>query len=257
MVVNGRVDPIEDIETINLELALADLESVKKKQESLPRALKSQDKAVSGRAKELVPVLEKLVAALEEGKAARSVDLTAEDIAVVKELNLITLKKTLYLCNVDEDAVPDGNEYVEKVKEYAAAEGAEVMMICGKLESEIAGLETEEEKSEFLEAAGIEQSGLDQLTHKAYNMLGLRTYFTAGEKEVRAWTFHAGDKAPQAAGVIHSDFEKGFIKAEVYHYDDLIQFGSESKVKEAGKFRIEGKEYEVKDGDIVHFRFNV
>jgi GTP-binding protein YchF len=255
--VNGRVDPIEDIETINLELALADLESVKKKQEGLPRAMKSHDKKVSGKAKELVPILEKLASALEEGKPARSIELSDEDLLAIKDLNLITLKKTLYLCNVDEEALPDGNEYVAKVKEYASGEGAEVMMICGKLESEIAGLETEEEKAEFLEAAGIEQSGLDQLTHKAYNMLGLRTYFTAGEKEVRAWTFHAGAKAPQAAGVIHTDFEKGFIKAEVYHYDDLVEFGSESKVKEAGKFRIEGKEYEVKDGDIVHFRFNV
>ncbi|MCO4794044.1 MAG: redox-regulated ATPase YchF [Bacteriovoracaceae bacterium] len=255
--VNGRIDPIEDIETINLELALADLESVKKKQETLPRAIKSQDKKVSGRAKELVPVLEKVGAALEEGRAARSVDLSEDDIEVIKELNLITLKKTLYLCNVDEDSVTDGNEYVEKVREYASKQGAEVAIICGKLESEIASLETLEEKKEFLEAAGIEESGLDQLTHKAYSMLDLRTYFTAGEKEVRAWTFHAGSKAPQAAAVIHTDFEKGFIKAEVYHCDDLFELGTEAKVKEAGKFRIEGKEYEVKDGDIVHFRFNV
>lgn len=255
--VSGRVDPIEDIEIINLELALADLESVKKKQLVMPRSLKSHDKQVSGKAKELVPILDKLEKALSEGMAARTVDLSDEDLLIVKDLNLITFKKTLYLCNVDEDALPDGNEYVERVREFAKGEDAEVLVICGKLESEIAGLETEEEKKDFLEAAGIVESGLDQLTQKAYSMLGLRTYFTAGEKEVRAWTFEAGAKAPQAAGVIHTDFEKGFIKAEVYHCNDLFEYGAESKVKEAGKFRIEGKEYEVKDGDIVHFRFNV
>jgi ribosome-binding ATPase YchF (GTP1/OBG family) len=167
------------------------------------------------------------------------------------------MKKVLYLCNVDEEGMTVDNEHVKSVIAYANKEASEVQKICGKLESEIASLETPEEKQEFMEAAGIAESGLDKLTRTAYNMLGLKTYFTAGVKEVRAWTFQDGYKAPQCAGVIHSDFERGFIRAEVFHYDDLIQFGSESKVKEAGKFRVEGKEYLVKDGDIMHFRFNV
>ena len=176
---------------------------------------------------------------------------------LIKDLNLITLKKTLYLCNEDEDSLLEDNDHVKKVIEIAKSEGSEVLKICGKLESEISALDSEEEKKEFMEAAGIEVSGLELLTHAAYKMLGLRTYFTAGEKEVRAWTFREGAKAPQAAGVIHTDFERGFIKAEVYHYDDLMEFGSEQKAKENGKLRMEGKEYVVKDGDIIHFRFNV
>jgi ribosome-binding ATPase YchF (GTP1/OBG family) len=167
------------------------------------------------------------------------------------------MKKVIYLCNVDEEGLTSDNDHVKHVKEYAKNENSEVMVTCGKLESEIASLETLEEKKEFLEAAGIEESGLDKLTRAAYHMLGLKTYFTAGVKEVRAWTFHDGYKAPQCAGIIHSDFEKGFIRAEVFSYEDLIQYGTEAKVKEAGKFRVEGKEYLVKDGDIMHFRFNV
>lgn len=256
--VSGRIDPIEDIQTINLELALADLEVVERKLANASKSLKSMNKEVATKAKVQQPILEKLQKELSEGNAARSLGLSEEDQEAVSELNLITLKPVLYLCNVDEDAVTaGGNEYVEKVKEFAAAENSLTFMICGKLESEIASLESEEEKKEFMEAAGIERSGLQVLAKLAYDMLGLRTYFTAGEKEVRAWTFHAGAKAPQAAGVIHTDFERGFIKAEVYHCDDLFTLGTEAKVKEAGKFRVEGKEYEVKDGDIMHFRFNV
>jgi GTP-binding protein YchF len=255
--VSGRVDPIDDIETINIELALADAEVVIKKLSNLPKQMKNQNKEISNRAKAQQPILERLQVHLNEGLAARALDLTEEEVEVVSDLNMITMKKVLYLCNVDEDCVEGDNDYVKSVRELAAKEDAEVSIICGKLESEIASLETEEEKAEFLEAAGLEESGLQALTRTAYDMLGLRTYFTAGEKEVRAWTFNAGDKAPAAAGVIHTDFERGFIKAEIYHCDDLFNLGTEQKVKEAGKFRVEGKEYEVKDGDVIHFRFNV
>lgn len=255
--VHGKVNPKDDIETINLELAFADLEVVEKKLQNIPKLLKSQNKDVLSSAKIQLPLLEKLKIELESGVAARNSSLSDEDKLALADLNLITMKKVIYLCNVDEEGLIKDNDHVMAVKEYAKNENSEVQIICGKLESEIASLETLEEKKEFLEAAGIEESGLDKLTRAAYNMLGLKTYFTAGVKEVRAWTFEDGFKAPQCAGVIHTDFERGFIKAEVFHFDDLIKYGSESKVKEAGKFRIEGKEYLVKDGDIMHFRFNV
>lgn len=255
--VNGKVDPADDITTINFELALADLEVVEKRLGNLPKALKSQNKDVSGRAKVQLPILEKMKAHLEEGNAARTMELSEDDLDVIKEFNFITLKPVLYLCNVDEDGMSEDNEYVKEVKKIAEADGSKVIKICGKLESEISALETDEEKAEFLEAAGLEKSGLQILTKEAYDLLGLQTYFTAGEKEVRAWTFKSGYKAPQAAGIIHTDFERGFIKAEIYHCDDLFSLGTEQKVKEAGKLRIEGKEYVVKDGDIIHFRFNV
>ncbi len=255
--VHGKVNPKDDIETINLELAFADLEVVEKKLQNIPKLLKSQNKDVLTSAKIQLPLLEKLKVELEKGIAARNSSLTEEDRLAVADLNLITMKKVIYLCNVDEEGLSKDNEHVKAVKEYAKNENSEVMILCGKLESEIASLETLEEKKEFLQAAGITESGLDKLTRAAYNMLGLKTYFTAGVKEVRAWTFQEGFKAPQCAGIIHSDFERGFIKAEVFHYEDLIKYGSEAKVKEAGKFRVEGKEYVVKDGDIMHFRFNV
>jgi GTP-binding protein YchF len=255
--VHGKVNPKDDIETINLELAFADLEVVEKKLQNIPKFLKSQDKNISGKAKAQLPILERLKAELENGVPARGVDLTKEEKEDIKELNLITMKPVLYLCNVDEAGLLADNEHVKVVMDLAKKENAEVMKICGKLESEISMLETEEEKKEFMEAAGIPESGLSILTKKAYDMLGLKTYFTAGVKEVRAWTFEDGYIAPQCAGIIHSDFERGFIRAEVFHYNDLVQYGSEAKVKEAGKFRVEGKEYVVQDGDIMHFRFNV
>ena len=255
--VSGRVDPIDDIEIINMELALADAEVVSKKLSNLPKLMKNQNKEISSTAKKMQPVLEKLLKSLEDGVQAKRVNLDDEEEEIISELNLITLKKVLYLCNVDEESLLEENEHVKKVREYAQNEGSGVLTICGKLESEIASLDTDEEKAEFMEAAGIEVSGLELLTHAAYKMLGLRTYFTAGVKEVRAWTFKEGAKAPEAAGVIHTDFEKGFIKAEVYHCDDLFKLGSEAKVKEAGKLRMEGKEYVVQDGDVMHFRFNV
>lgn len=255
--VDGRVDPEEDIEVINLELALADLEAVEKRLGSLDKSIKSHVKEISEKAKFAKPILLRLQEELAEGRAARSLSLDPAEIAAVADLHLITLKKVLYACNTDEECLEEENEHVKKVRAYAEKEGSQVIAICGKLESEIAALDSDEEKEEFMESVGIAESGLDQLISAAYGMLGLRTYFTAGEKEVRAWTFHEGAKAPEAAGVIHTDFERGFIKAEVYACEDLFMFGSESAVKEKGKMRIEGKEYPVKDGDVMHFRFNV
>ncbi|EQC43574.1 redox-regulated ATPase YchF [Bacteriovorax sp. Seq25_V] len=255
--VHGEVNPVDDIETINMELALADLEVVERKLSNLPKLMKNQNKEIASKAKVAQPILETLAKELAEGRSARTLGLSEEDMDVISDLNLITLKKVLYLCNVDEEGIFEDNDYVKAVQKFAADEGSLSMKICGKLESEIASLDTDEEKAEFMEAAGIETTGLATLTKAAYEMLGLRTYFTAGVKEVRAWTFRAGAKAPEAAGVIHSDFERGFIKAEIYHCEDLFTYGTEGKVKEAGKLRMEGKEYVVKDGDVIHFRFNV
>jgi hypothetical protein len=197
------------------------------------------------------------MSALEKGLPARSVELEDRQKDLIADLHLITMKKQLYCCNVGENDIGSDNDYVKAVKRHAETDGSGVVVISGKLESEIASLDSQEEKAEFLEAAGLEESGLDQLISKAYELLGLKTYFTAGEKEVRAWTFPAKAKAPQAAGVIHSDFERGFIRAEAYHCTDLFEYKSEQKLKENGKIRLEGKEYEVRDGDILHFRFNV
>lgn len=254
--VSNAINPISDIETINTELALADLESVEKrivKQEKSTRISKEAAKEAAT----MLPILNAVKGALSEGKAARSVELTDDQKEILQGMQLITTKPIIYLCNVDEDGLDGHNPYVEKVKAYAQEEGSEVLVTCGKIESEIAALETQEERDEFLEMVGLEESGLDSLIHAGYQTLGLRTFFTAGADENRAWTFHAGDKAPQAAGVIHTDFERGFIRAEVYHCNDLFELGSEQAIKAKGKLRIEGKEYVVQDGDIMHFRFNV
>ncbi|PLR79977.1 redox-regulated ATPase YchF [Bacillus canaveralius] len=252
--VSGKIDPIDDIETINLELILADLESVEKRIGRVGKMAKQKDKDAVYE----LEILEKLKEAFEQEKPARTVEFTEEQMKVVKGLHLLTIKPVLYVANVDEDDVadPSSNEYVQKVKQFAAEDNAEVIVVCAKIESEIAELEGEE-KAMFLQELGIEESGLDQLIRAAYNLLGLATYFTAGVQEVRAWTFRKGMKAPQCAGVIHSDFERGFIRAEIVSYDDLIEAGSMTAAKEAGKVRLEGKDYEVKDGDIIHFRFNV
>ena len=255
--VHGKVDPVDDIDVINTELALADLETVEKRLFNLPKMKKNQDKKISDKAKFAEPVLEKISSALESGKPARSVDLSDKEKDVVYDLHLITMKPVLYCCNVDESGLEDTPDSVEKVKELAKAENSGVVVISGKLESEISGLETAEERAEFLEDMGIEESGLSKMIRGVFKLLGLSTYFTAGEKEVKAWTFKTGISAPQAAGIIHTDFERGFIKAEVYSCEDLFEFGSEHKIKELGKMRIEGKEYIVKDGDVMHFRFNV
>lgn len=255
--VHGTIDPVGDIETINLELALADLEVVERKLSNMSKFLKSQDKKVQAQAKAAIPVLERLQEELSEGRSARSLGLDEDEKETVKDINLITLKDMLYACNIDENTIGEDNDHVKAVRAYAEKENSRVITVCGKLEAEIAALESDEDKAEFRESAGLEESGLDQMIKEAYQLLGLRTYFTAGEKEVRAWTFKAGAKAPEAAGVIHTDFEKGFIKAEIYHCDDLFEHQSEQAVKTAGKLRMEGKEYVVQDGDVIHFRFNV
>ncbi|WFF93962.1 redox-regulated ATPase YchF [Bacillus paralicheniformis] len=252
--VSGKVDPISDIETINLELILADLETVEKRIGRVGKMAKQKDKEAVFE----FEILTKLKEAFEQEKPARSVEFSEEQQKVLKQLHLLTTKPVLYVANVSEDEVadPSGNEYVQKVREFAAAENAEVIVVCAKIESEIAELEGEE-KAMFLEELGIEESGLDQLIKASYSLLGLATYFTAGEQEVRAWTFKKGMKAPECAGIIHTDFERGFIRAETVAYDDLLEAGSMASAKEAGKVRLEGKEYIVKDGDVIHFRFNV
>jgi hypothetical protein len=201
--------------------------------------------------------LDKVQGALEQGKPARSVSLSEDEKGALYDSHLITLKPQLYVCNVDEEGMRNGNPYVDAVKARAASEGSEAVVICGKFEAELADLESEEERLAFLGEIGLSESGLSSLIHAVYHLLGLRTFFTAGQDECRAWTIHGGDTAPKAAGVIHTDFEKGFIKAEVYSYEDLLVYGSEAKIKEAGKYRIEGKEYLVRDGDIMFFKFNV
>lgn len=252
--VSGGVNPLSDIETINLELIFADLDSVDRRIDRTRKAAKSGDK----KSQEEVSVLERLKAAFEEGKSARSVELNEEERLLIRDLHLITIKPVLYVANVAEDEVgnEEENEHVKKVREFAAAENAEVVVISAKVESEIAELEGED-RDMFLEELGLTESGLDRLIKQAYKLLSLITYFTAGVQEVRAWTIKAGTKAPGAAGVIHSDFEKGFIRAETVAYDDLMAYGSMNAAKEAGKVRLEGKDYVVKDGDIMHFRFNV
>ena len=250
--VENRVNPVEDRDIINLELALADLETVAKRLAAVEKKARSQDKE----AKEQLPILEKLKQGLNDGKPARGLGLSDDEKLLVRDLCLITLKPMIYVANVDEKGLTNPPPYVKELAEVALREGSQTLVLCGKLEAEIAGLESEEDRTLFLAEAGLEESGLSRLTHAAYKLLGLRTYFTAGETEVRAWTFHEGDRAPQAAGVIHSDFEKGFIKAEVYHFDDLMELHSEAEIRAKGRLRIEGKEYLVRDGDIMHFRFN-
>lgn len=260
--VTGKVDPLDDIEIVSVELGLADLETVEKRLVRTEKLTRSQDKEVVKTAKQTIPVLEELRASLGEGRPARALGLNDEQRALIADLQLMTMKRQIYVCNVDEEGLSaylEGREPapVQAVRRLAESEESEVVVVCGQLEKEIAALESEEDKQQFLEEAGLDDSGLDRLIHAGYRLLGLRTFFTAGPQEVRAWTIHAGDRAPQAAGVIHTDFEKGFIKAEVYHCNDLFELGSEQKVKEAGKLRMEGKEYVVEDGDVVHFRFNV
>jgi GTP-binding protein YchF len=251
--VDGRVDPVADKEIIDIELQLKDLETIEKKISSLSRQLKSGDKEVV-RENELA---HRIKEALEQGHSVRSVELDEKEIELVKKFHLITSKPVLYLCNVDEASVRSGNEYVEKVKLAVKDENAEVLVIGAKIEADITELDTYEERQMFLEELGLEEPGVNRLIRSAYDLLDLQTYFTAGVKEVRAWTITKGVTAPQAAGVIHTDFEKGFIRAEVMKYADFVTLGSEAAVKDAGKFKVEGKEYVVEDGDIMHFRFNV
>ncbi|MDY4888839.1 MAG: redox-regulated ATPase YchF [Sphaerochaetaceae bacterium] len=255
--VSNKIDPASDIETIGIELALADFDTVDKRLQKL-RKLTRISKEDAKENAVMLPLLEKILKVLEDGKAARTLEYDDDELILLNDLHLITMKPVIYVCNIDEDSIgAEDNKFVKSVREIAAREGSEVVVVCGKIEAEIATLESEEEKREFLEAAGLEESALGPLIRSAYRTLGLRTFFTAGSDEDRAWTFKNGMKAPKTAGIIHTDFEKGFIKAEVYNCDDLFQYGSEQKVREAGKLRMEGKEYIVKDGDIMHFRFNV
>lgn len=250
--VDGSVDPLRDIEVIQTELNLADMDTVDKRIQRNVKLARGGDKAAQAEA----VVLEKISSALNDGKPARSVVLDEVELALIAELCLITIKPVLYVANVSEDDLEGAHPFVQKVREHAAAEGAEMVTICGKIESEIAELDGEE-KHEFLQEMGLEESGLDRMVQAGYKLLGLITYFTAGVKEVRAWTVSDGALAPQAAGVIHTDFEKGFIRAEVTAYDDYINSGGEAGAKEKGLLRLEGKEYRVIDGDVMHFRFNV
>ncbi len=249
--VNGRVDPIADIETIGTELALADLATAEKTLNREQKKARAGDKD----AQKLVAVLEKLLPHLNEGKPARSAGLGDDDKALVKSLCLLTLKPAMYVANVAEDGF-ENNPHLDRLKALADAEGAPVIALCAAIEAEIADLD-DADKGDFLASMGLDEPGLDRLIRGAYRLLGLQTYFTAGVKEVRAWTIHVGDTAPQAAGVIHTDFERGFIRAQTISFDDFIQYKGEAGAKEAGKMRSEGKEYVVKDGDVMNFLFNV
>ncbi|MEK9565961.1 MAG: redox-regulated ATPase YchF [Flavobacteriaceae bacterium] len=252
--VDGSVDPIRDKETIDIELQLKDLETVEKKLEKVSRAARTGNKEAI-KEKE---VLDGIKSALEQSKNVRSLEMKAEErLEYVKPLQLITDKPVLYVCNVDEASAKTGNAYVDQVKAAVAEEAAGLLILAVSIEADINELDSFEERQLFLEDLGLEEAGAAKLIRAAYSLLNQQTYFTAGEKEVRAWTVAVGATAPQAAGVIHTDFEKGFIRAEVISYEDYKQYGSESKVKEAGKMRVEGKEYVVQDGDVMHFRFNV
>lgn len=253
--VDGKVDPVRDKEIIDAELQIKDLETIDS------RIAKVQKQAQTGgdkQAKQAYEVLIKYKEALEQGKSARTVTFeTKDEQKIAHELFLLTSKPVMYVCNVDEASAVSGNKYVDAVREAVKDENAEILVVAAKIESEIAEFETYEERQMFLQEIGLEESGVSRLIKSAYSLLNLQTYLTAGVQEVRAWTFEKGWKAPQCAGVIHTDFEKGFIRAEVIKYDDYIKYGSEAAVKEAGKMSVEGKEYVVQDGDIMHFRFNV
>jgi GTP-binding protein YchF len=251
--VDGNVNPVRDKEVIDMELQLKDLETLGKRIDKV----RKQAQVGQKEPKILFDIYEKFRVHLEEGKSARSADVDEKERELVGDLYLLTDKPVMYVCNVDEGSVVDGNAHVDAVKEAVKDEDAEVLVLGVGIEADIASLETFEERKEFLDDLGLTEGGVSKLINSAYNLLNLKTYFTAGVKEVRAWTIEEGMKAPQAAGVIHTDFEKGFIRAEVIGYDAYLQYGSEAAVKEAGKLQVEGKEYVVKDGDVMHFRFNV
>ena len=252
--VDGSIDPVRDKEIIDLELQIKDLETIESriiKTEKIAKTAKDPE------AKKLYEILKRYKEVLESGKSARTVELNETESKTAKDLYLLTNKPVMYVCNVDEKSVITGNKYVDAIREAVKDENAEILVIAARTEAEIAELESYEERQMFLEDLGLKESGVVKLIHSAYHLLNLQTFFTAGEKEVKAWTFHKGALAPQAAGVIHTDFEKGFIRAEVIKYEDYVNYGSEHSCKEAGRLSIEGKEYVVCDGDIMHFRFNV
>ncbi len=251
--VDGKINPVDDVEVINIELILADLEIINNRINKI--AKKAQSSKNKGDINEY-ELLKKLKDTLEKNIPIRKLELSEDDNKIIASFNLITAKPIIYVANVDEDSLTKENEYVEALKEYASKEDSQVLVICAKVESDLAELE-EDDKKELLNDLGIEESGLSKLIKATYSLLGLKTYFTVGKDEVKAWTFKDGMKAPACAGLIHTDFEKGFIRAEVMSYEDLVECGNEQKVKEAGKMRLEGKEYIMQDGDICHFRFNV
>jgi GTP-binding protein YchF len=251
--VEGSIDPIRDIETIDTELMLSDLESLERRVHAAEKKVRGQDKE----AKAQLEVMEPVLTALRAGKPARSVRFDAEQTKILKTLQLLTAKPTLYVCNVDEASAAAGNAQSERVAAYAAAQGAECVVISAAIEAEVSQLTDESEKREFLESLGLAETGLARVIRAGYHLLDLVTFFTVGPKETRAWTIVKGSKAPQAAGAIHTDFEKGFIRAETIAYDDFVACGGEQGAKDAGKMRLEGSEYVVADGDVMHFRFNV
>jgi GTP-binding protein YchF len=260
--VANKVDPDADMETVNIELALADLETLRKRREKAERSLKVQGKTEQKSAALILSALDKIGPGLEEGRPVRSAGLNDDERAAVYDCHFITAKPQLYVCNTDEAGIKsfltgDPAPFIDSVRRRAAAEDSEAVVICGKFEAELGAIEDLAEKSAFLEEIGLKEPGLSSLIQAAYRLLGLRAFFTAGADECRAWTILSGDTAPKAAGAIHTDFEKGFIKAEVYSYDDIVKYGSEGKIKEAGRYRIEGKDYVVRDGDVMFFKFNV
>ena len=256
--VSGKVDPLSDIETINIELAFADLDSLTRRRERVEKQRKSQAKTEQKLAETTLGALDKIAPLLENGLPARQVVLSDDEKSAVYDCHFITMKPQLYVCNVGEDFfASQTSAHVKAVQQRALEEGSDAVVIAGKFEADLIGLDDEAERLAFMEDIGLKESGLSALINCAYRLLGLRTFFTTGEDECRAWTIHAGDTAPKAAGVIHTDFERGFIKAEVYTFEDIVKYGTEAKIKEAGKYRLEGKEYIVQDGDVIFFKFNV
>ncbi|MCQ2577059.1 MAG: redox-regulated ATPase YchF [Treponema sp.] len=252
------IDPETDILTINWELCQADLDTIAKREEKNVKQVRALGKEAEKALAPFNSAVAKIKPLLQDGKCARTADLTDDEQLAIKDMFLLTMKPTLYVANVDEDSIESGtNNYVEIVKKYAAEEKADTVVICGKFEADLAEITEEADRKDFMESVGLTESGLAVLARKAYHLMGLRTFFTGGPDECRAWTIHDGDKAPQAAGVIHTDFEKGFIRAEAYTIDDLRQYKEEAAIKAAGKYRQEGKEYVVQDGDVLFFKFNV
>ena len=255
---DAPIDPESDILTINYELCQADIDTITKREDKVTRQIRALGKAEEKKFAGYRSAVDKILPLLQQGKCARQADLTEDELEGIYDLHLLTIKPQLFVCNIDENTIAEGtNKYVEAVKKLAAEEKSEVIVICGKFESDLVDIETPEDRKEFMDSVGLKESGLTVLARAAYNLMGLRTFFTGGADECRAWTIHNGDKAPQAAGVIHTDFEKGFIKAEVYSVEDLRKYGSEAEIKSAGKYRQEGKEYVVQDGDVMFFKFNV
>ena len=255
---DAPIDPESDILTINYELCQADIDTITKREDKVTRQIRAMGKAEEKKFAGYRSAVDKILPLLQEGKCARQADLTDDELEGIYDLHLLTIKPQLFVCNIDEDTIAEGtNKYVEAVKKVAAEEKSEVIVICGKFESDLVDIDTPEDRKEFMDSVGLKESGLTVLARAAYHLMGLRTFFTGGADECRAWTIHNGDKAPQAAGVIHTDFEKGFIKAEVYSVEDLKKYGSEAEIKSAGKYRQEGKDYVVQDGDVMFFKFNV